>query len=95
MSKNILSNYIHGQFTDTQNDFTFDVINPATGKVIYQVCQASESMIDKAIQSAREGFLRWSSTPPVERSRILQRAANLLRERNDELAAIEVRDTGL
>ena len=94
MSKNILSNYIHGQFTDTQNDFTFDVINPATGKVIYQVCQASESMIDKAIQSAREGFLRWSSTPPVERSRILQRAANLLRERNDELAAIEVRDTG-
>ncbi|WP_026294518.1 betaine-aldehyde dehydrogenase [Salinimonas chungwhensis] len=94
MSTKILSNYVHGQFTDTQSGITFEVNNPATGEVIYQVQQADESLMDKAIDSAREGFLRWSDTPAIERSRILQRAARLLRERNDELAAIEVRDTG-
>jgi betaine-aldehyde dehydrogenase len=72
----------------------FDVINPATGKVIYQVEVADEKIKQQAIASAQRGFATWSAMSATERSRILLKAVSLLRERNDELAKIEVFDTG-
>jgi len=73
---------------------TFDVINPATGKVIYQVEVADEKIKARAIASAQRGFAIWSAMTATQRSRILLKAVTLLRERNDELAKIEVIDTG-
>jgi betaine-aldehyde dehydrogenase len=73
---------------------TFDVINPATGKVIYQVEVADEKIKKQAIASAQRGFTAWSAMSATQRSRILLKAVTLLRERNDELAKIEVLDTG-
>ncbi|WP_108652342.1 betaine-aldehyde dehydrogenase [Dongshaea marina] len=87
-------NYISGQYLDNQSGETFDVLNPATGKVIYQVEIADEKIKKAAIESARHGFEVWSSMSGMDRGRILNRAVNLLRERNDELAKIEVLDTG-
>ncbi|WP_290873013.1 betaine-aldehyde dehydrogenase, partial [Aquabacterium sp.] len=65
-----------------------------TGRVIAEVHEATQADVDAAIASAQEGFALWSAMSGVERGRILQRAAAILRERNDELAAIEVMDTG-
>ena len=76
------------------NGETFDVINPATGKVIYQVEIADEKIKQQAIESAQRGFATWSAMSVMARSRILLKAVCLLRERNDELAKIEVLDTG-
>jgi betaine-aldehyde dehydrogenase len=76
------------------NGETFDVINPATGKVIYQVEVADEKIKQQAIASAERGFATWSAMSAMQRSRILLKAVALLRERNDELAKIEVLDTG-
>ncbi len=76
------------------NGETFDVINPATGKVIYQVEVADEIVKQAAIASAQRGFATWSAMSAIQRSRILLKAVALLRERNDELAKIEVLDTG-
>ena len=73
---------------------TFDVINPATGKVIYQVEVADGKIKQEAITSAQRGFATWSAMSAIQRSRILLKAVTLLRERNDELAEIEVLDTG-
>ncbi|WP_088329479.1 betaine-aldehyde dehydrogenase [Lacimicrobium sp. SS2-24] len=87
-------NYVHGKFIDNRSGETFDVINPATGKLAYQVEVADESVQHAAIDSARKGFATWSSMTPVERSRILYRAVALLREHNDRLARLEVIDTG-
>ncbi len=42
----------------------------------------------------KKGFAIWSAMSPIERSRILLKAVALLRERNSELAALEVTDTG-
>lgn len=70
------------------------VVNPATGKHIYSVEIADPHVLNAAVASAEEGFLVWSSMLAVERSRILMKAVALLRERNDELARIEVKDTG-
>src|SRR5690606_18555494 len=69
-------------------------INPATGEVVAVVDQASEADVDRAVESAREGFETWSAMTGAERGRILDRAAAILRERNDELARLEVIDTG-
>ena len=86
--------YIHGRLVDATSNETFDNVNPATGEVISRVQVASKSDVDRAVESAREGFLAWSRMTGVQRGRILMNAVRLLRERNDELARLEVLDTG-
>lgn len=73
---------------------TFPNINPATNKIIQQVEQASADDVENAIESAKAGFNVWSKMSGTERGRILKKAVDILRERNDELAKIEVQDTG-
>src|SRR5690554_3699439 len=87
-------NFVHGRFLANRSGETFPVVNPATGQAIYQVEVADEAVQQAAIESARAGFAQWAATPAIERSRTLLKAVALLRERNDELAAVEVRDTG-
>lgn len=94
MSLVVYPNYIHGQALKNSSGETFEVINPATGKVNYLVEVADEKIQQAAIESAKQGFAVWSAMSSFERSRILLKAVALLRERNDELAAIEVQDTG-
>jgi len=86
--------YIHGAYVKADSNESFETINPATNKVICKVDQASRADVEKAVISAEQGFLVWSSMSAIERSRILLKAAEILRERNDELAALEVQDTG-
>jgi len=71
----------------------FDTLNPA-GAVIAGVHDAAEADVNAAVEAAQRGFKIWSAMTGAERGRILHRAAQLLRERNDALAAIEVQDTG-
>ncbi len=90
----VLQNYIGGRAIATQSGETFDNVNPATGALISRVEVALQPEVDLAIQSAQNGFRHWSQMPGVERGRVLNTAARLLRERNRELAEIEVRDNG-
>ena len=91
---NTLKNFIDGKPLDNASGESFDVINPANGKLAYKVEVADEYIRDAAIASAQKGFEQWSGMTATDRSRILLKAVSLLRERNDELAAIEVEDTG-
>ncbi|KLN60108.1 betaine-aldehyde dehydrogenase [Kiloniella spongiae] len=86
--------YINGKYTNATSSETFETINPATGDVICDVQIASAEDVDKAVEAAKAGFKVWSKMSGTERSRILLKAVALLRERNDELAALEVTDTG-
>jgi betaine-aldehyde dehydrogenase len=90
----LLKNFVDGQYLDNASGQTFDVINPATGKHAYQVEVADEKIRTAAIKSSQQGFEIWSAMTGFERNRILLKAVALLRERNDELAEIEVIDTG-
>lgn len=94
MSLVVYPNYIHGKALKNTTGETFEVINPANGKVSYLVEVADDKIQQAAIESAKAGFETWSKMTAMERSRILLKAVALLRERNDELAAIEVQDTG-
>jgi betaine-aldehyde dehydrogenase len=86
--------YIGGEYVDASSGTTFDTFNPATGEKLATVQQASAADIDRAVQSAREGQRKWAALTAMQRSRILRRAVELLRERNDELAQLEMLDTG-
>ena len=94
MSHPRYQNYIHGRHLANQSGETFAVINPGTGKVIYEMEVADESIQQAAIDSAKKGFAQWSAMSGMQRGRILLKAVALLRERNDELAEIEVKDNG-
>ncbi|KAI9649382.1 hypothetical protein NHQ30_001957 [Ciborinia camelliae] len=86
--------YYDGKVQQATSTETFTTVNPATGKPLATVQKASPSDIDSAIASARKAFPSWSQTPPIVRSRILLKAVQILRERNDEIAKVETHDTG-
>ncbi len=86
--------YIHGQYVNATSGKTFDTINPATGQILASVQQAAKADVDAAVKSAQQGQQVWAAMTAVERARILRRAVDILRERNDELAHLETLDTG-
>ena len=86
--------YIHGKAFKASSGETFPTYNPATGELLANVDQAAEQDIEAAIASSREGFQQWSALSGAERGRVLMKAVAILRERNDELAKLEVKDTG-
>ncbi|NOH71664.1 betaine-aldehyde dehydrogenase [Vibrio pectenicida] len=88
------SQYIDGQACDATSGETFITYNPANGEPLAEIGQTSVDDLHMAVESAKIGFQVWSTMTPVERSRILLKAVDILRQRNDELAALEVADTG-
>ncbi|RST45393.1 betaine-aldehyde dehydrogenase [Variovorax sp. DXTD-1] len=93
MTLPLIPSFVDGKLVQGSGE-RFDTLNPAIGAVIGVVHDAAEADVDAAVEAAQRGFARWSAMTAAERGRILQRAAQLLRERNDALAAIEVQDTG-
>ena len=71
-----------------------DKIYPATGEVIARIEPADEAMLDQAVSIAAEAQIEWAARSGADRSAVLTRAAQLLRDRNEELSRLEVRDVG-
>ena len=62
------------------------VINPVTEEALGYLPHASATDLDRAANAAVRAFESWSRTAPLERKRILNKAAALLRERSDAIA---------
>jgi len=86
--------YIHGAYVDASSNQTFESINPANGEVLAEVAEAGAADLERAVESAEQGQRIWAALTGIERARIMRRAVDLLRERNDELALLETLDTG-
>ena len=86
--------YIGGGYVDATSGEAFVTRNPADGEVICEVQVAGAADVDAAVHSAAAGFRAWSAMRGAERGRVLMKAVALLRERNRELAELEVADTG-
>jgi aldehyde dehydrogenase (NAD+)/betaine-aldehyde dehydrogenase len=86
---------IDGAFRDADDGATFATGNPATGEELTTVARATAADVDAAVTAAR-GALdgAWAKTSPAKRSRMLNRLAQLLDERTDELATLESRNNG-
>jgi len=72
----------------------FESINPADGEVLAKVQSATREDLEQAVDSAIVAQQEWAALSAVERSRILLRAVDILRSKNDELALLETLDTG-
>ena len=80
--------FIDGKWCAAEGGNTIDVFNPATNEVIGKVASASRADLDRALASADHGFKIWRKVSAFERSKVLRRAADLMRERADKIAAI-------
>lgn len=85
---------IANQWRDAADGRRLDVRNPATGQVIGQVAHASKADLDQALAAAQKGFEVWRRTPAQERAAVMRRAAGLLRERADRIAALMTQEQG-
>ena len=88
------SHYINGRFVEDEGGAELAVIYPATGETIATLHAATSNIVALAVEAARAAQPAWARLKPVERGRILRRAADILRARNDELARLETLDTG-
>ena len=93
MNDQIISSFVDGHLVQGGGD-SFDSVNPATGLAFATVHDANQADVDAAVAAAQRGFEVWSAMTGTERGRILNRAVQLLRSRNEELAALEVQDCG-
>jgi len=86
--------FIDGQWRASRDGRTIDVVNPATGETLGTVAHAGIADLDDALAAAERGFATWRATPAYERYKIMQKAANLLRERIDTVAKIMTQEQG-
>jgi succinate-semialdehyde dehydrogenase/glutarate-semialdehyde dehydrogenase len=86
--------FIDGQWRDSRSGKTIDVINPATEEVVGTVAHADKADLDLAITAAEKGFRIWRKLPPLDRSRIMRNAADLLRQRIEAVAALMTCEQG-
>ena len=75
---------------------TFSVIEPGKGFPFAEVADAGTEDVERAVQVAYQAFEegRWPRLSATERGRILLKAAGLVRERQEDIAAIEARNAG-
>jgi len=85
---------INGQWRAAEAGDTLPVKNPATGDVIGQHAHAKQADLDAALEAADEGFRQWRDVPAYDRSKILKKAAALLRERADIIAPLMTMEQG-
>ena len=87
---------IAGQRAAASDGATMDILNPASGQVIARVAQATAQDVDRAVRAAHAAYSAgvWKRMRTRERGQLLQRIANLVRERAEALAQIESRNGG-
>jgi phenylacetaldehyde dehydrogenase len=87
---------IDSQWCDAASGATLPVTNPSTGEVFAQAAAGEAADIDAAVAAARRAFEAgpWSKMPPAGRQRLLWRLAELIDAHADELALLEVLNTG-
>ena len=88
------SHFIDGAYVEDAAGDPFDCVYPATGEVIAKLHAATPAVIDQAVAAATRAQKDWATWRPVERGRVLRRAAQIIMDRNRALSELETLDTG-
>ena len=78
--------FIDGKWSHSSDKSTYEVINPANEEVIGHASKATKEDVNRALKSAQKGLEVWKKTPPWQRSYIIRRIADKMREKQDVLA---------
>src|ERR687888_584664 len=87
-------NFVGGEWVDSIDGGTMEVLNPSTGETIAEVPSATAADVDRAVEAAKKALPEWLETTPQERSELLLRLAAAIDEHADELAQIESQNVG-
>ncbi len=85
---------VDGEQLGASGRHTIPVLNPATGASLGELPLATAADLDRALAAAARTWPAWRALGPRERARILQKAAQLLRERSDAIARIATLEEG-
>ncbi|MEB2845488.1 aldehyde dehydrogenase family protein [Rhizobiales bacterium RZME27] len=86
--------FIAGEWRDAVDGETIEVTDPATDEVIGKIAHARKADLDLALEAADKGFKIWRDTSAFERSKMMRKAADNLRERADAIAYMMTREQG-
>src|SRR5262245_39189947 len=88
--------FINGEFVPSASGKRFPTVNPATGETLAEIAEAGSEDLDRAVASARAAFESgpWAEMKPRQRGKILQRAAERLQCRAEEIGRVETLDNG-
>ena len=89
-----VSLFIDGEWTKAAAGRVLPVVNPASGEAIGTVAHADRSDLDRALEAADKGFRAWRKVSAFDRSKLMRKAANLLRERADQIAPLLTLEQG-
>src|SRR5947209_4822402 len=97
LERPLFGHVVDGKVVASLDGATMPVIDPATGEPVATAASGSEADVERAVRSAREAFDdgRWRYLAPLEKERRLRKLAGLLAEHADELADLDVIDSGL
>ena len=83
---NKFGQFYNGSWHQSSDKSTYEVINPANEEVIGEASNAKPDDVNKALKSADNGFKKWKNFPAWERSKIIRKAADLIRKNREEIA---------
>lgn len=86
--------FIDGEWRDGVEGKTIDVLDPATDEIIGKVAHATRADLDAALAAVDRGFKVWSATSAFDRSKLMRKAADILRERAGQIAVMMTREQG-
>ena len=97
LERPLFGHVIDGEVVPSGDGATMPVVDPATGEQVAAAAYGSAADVERAVRSAREAFDdgRWRYLAPLEQERRLRRLAGLLADHADELADLDVIDSGL
>ncbi|MAV19765.1 MAG: 2-hydroxymuconic semialdehyde dehydrogenase [Euryarchaeota archaeon TMED280] len=89
-----LRNYISGEFIEPETGEWLENFSPATGKIIALVPKSGQNDINMAVESAIQALPSWSALTNVDRANWLDKIADNLETKYEEIAELESKDTG-
>lgn len=78
--------YVDGGWTDSESGAVFDAVSPSTGAVIGRVPEGTRADAQRAIDAANRAWPAWAASSAFERAAAMERVAEAIRERRDDLA---------
>ena len=86
--------FIDGEWISKGARKSEQVLNPATGEVLGELPHATKEDLDRALAAAERGFKVWRRILPEKRGEILRRAAEILKERGDQVTKVASMESG-
>ncbi|VDO21978.1 unnamed protein product [Heligmosomoides polygyrus] len=86
--------FLGGKRTTINATATFDVLEPRIGAVVAKCPIADEQAVNEAVQEASEAQLEWGNLTPLQRGKIMKKAADIMRDNLEEIARWEVKTNG-